>query len=69
MKATTLYDRLIARTDTLQAELKHEARNQALRAGQLQETQAQMKEVMNLIIQEGDRELTGEEITKFGADA
>ncbi len=68
MKATELYDKLSSRTDMIQAKLKNGAADQFTHSTQLQETQARMKKVMEIIMAGGDRDLTGIEVMNFGAN-
>lgn len=62
MKVSEVYTQFTAEVDRLQKQLKNNHRDQLTISIALETKQAQMKELMKLVMHEGDRELTGPEI-------
>jgi hypothetical protein len=66
MKASEIHEGLQEQVDKLQKEMKTSVRNQLVTSINLEHTQKKMRELMQVIIKDGDRDLTEEELTELG---
>lgn len=65
MKISQIYESFCKEVDALQNQMKNNHCEQITITLQLQAKQSQMKEVMQMMITSGDRELTGDEILRL----
>lgn len=65
MKASELYNKTTAEVDQLQKALHNHVRDQLSLSQDLATHQDRMKRLADIIITEGDRELTGQEVIKL----
>lgn len=65
MRVSELYNTFTGQVDDLQKQLKSNHRDQLTIALQLENAQREMKKLMDIVLADGDRELTGPEVLKL----
>ena len=66
MKVSEVHENIQQQVDALQKQRRNNAHDQLVINQNLEFLQAQMKSLMQTVIKEGDRELTGEELIDLG---